>query len=55
MWNLKTIQMNLYTKQKLAHNKENSTNCQNTERTSQTQQFKHDEETEEYPADKGTG
>jgi len=32
-----------------------STNCQNTERTPQTQQFKQDEETEEYPADKGTG
>jgi len=30
-------------------------NCQNTERTPQTQQFKQDEETEEYPADKGTG
>jgi len=26
-----------------------------TERTPQTQQFKQDEETEEYPADKGTG
>ena len=37
------------------HNKETSTNCQNTERTPQTQQFKQDEETEEYPADKGTG
>jgi len=36
-------------------NKENSTNCQNTERTPQNQQFKQDEETEEYPADKGTG
>ena len=38
-----------------SHNKENSTNCQNTERIPQTQQFKQDEETEEYPADKGTG
>ena len=37
------------------HNKENSTNCQNTERTPQTQEFKQDEETEEYPAGKGTG
>ena len=35
------------------HNKENSTNCQNTERTPQTRQ--QDEETEEYPAGKGTG
>jgi len=26
-----------------------------TERTPQIQQFKQDEETEEYPADKGTG
>ena len=37
------------------HNKENSTNCQNTERPPQTQQYKQDEETEEYPAGKGTG
>ena len=37
------------------HNKENSTNCHNTESTPQTQQFKQDEDTEEYPADKGTG
>ena len=36
-------------------NKEDSTNCQNTERPLQTQQFKQDEETEEYPAGKGTG
>ena len=37
------------------HNKENSTNCQNTERPTQMQQYKQDEETEEYPAGKGTG
>ena len=37
------------------HNKENSTNCQNTERPPQTQQYNQDEETEEYPAGKGTG
>ena len=37
------------------HNKENLTNCQITERTPQTQQYKQDEETEEYPAGKGTG
>ena len=37
------------------HNKENSSNCQNTERTPQIQQYKQDKETEEYPADKGTG
>ena len=37
------------------HNKENTTNCQNTERPPQTQQYKQDEETEEYPAGKGTG
>ena len=36
------------------HNKENSTKWQNTERPSQTQQYKQDE-TEEYPAGKGTG
>ena len=35
-------------------NKKNSTNCQNTERTPQIQQYKQDEETEEYPAGKGT-
>ena len=37
------------------HNKENSTNCQNAERPPQIQQYKQDEETEEYPAGKGTG
>ena len=37
------------------HNKENSTNSQNIERPPQTQQYKQDEETEEYPAGKGTG
>ena len=37
------------------HNKENATNSQNTERPPQTQQCKQDEETEEYPAGKGTG
>ena len=37
------------------HNKENSTNCQNTERPPQMQQYTQDEETEEYPAGKGTG
>ena len=37
------------------HNKKNSSNCQNTERPPQTQQYKQDEETEEYPAGKGTG
>ena len=37
------------------YNKENSTNCQDTERPPQTQQYKQDEETEEYPAGKGTG
>ena len=37
------------------HNKKNSTNCQNTEKPPQTQQYKQDEETEEYPAGKGTG
>ena len=37
------------------HNKENSTNWQNIERPLQTQQYKQDEETEEYPAGKGTG
>ena len=37
------------------HNKENSTNSQNIERPHQTQQYNQDEETEEYPADKGIG
>ena len=37
------------------HNKENSTNSQNTERPPQMQQYNQDEETEEYPAGKGTG
>ena len=37
------------------HNKDNSTNYQNTERSPQMQQYKQDEETEEYPAGKGTG
>ena len=37
------------------HNKENSTNSQNIERPPQTQQYNQDEETEEYPAGKGTG
>ena len=37
------------------HNKQNSTNFQNTEMPPQTQQYKQDEETEEYPAGKGTG
>ena len=39
---------------KKLHNKENSTNCQNTERPPQIQQYKQNEETEEYPAGKGT-
>ena len=37
------------------HNKQNSTNSQDTERPPQTQQYIQDEETEEYPAGKGTG
>ena len=37
------------------HNKENSTNSQNIERPPQMQQYNQDEETEEYPAGKGTG
>jgi len=37
------------------HNKENSINCQNIERPLQTQTYKQDEETEKYPAGKGTG
>ena len=34
---------------------ETSTNSQNIERPPQTQQYNQDEETEEYPAGKGTG
>ena len=37
------------------HNKENSTNSQNIERPPQMQHYNQDEETEEYPAGKGTG
>ena len=37
------------------HNNKNSTNCQNTERPPQTEPYKQNEETEEYPAGKGTG
>ena len=37
------------------HNKDNSTNCQNTEKPPQRHQYNLDEETEEYPAGKGTG
>ena len=37
------------------HNKENSTNSQTTESPLQMQQYNQDEETEEYPAGKGTG
>ena len=37
------------------HNKGNSTNSQIIERPPQTQQYNQNEETEEYPAGKGTG